>query len=276
MVEFIVHKDKEEKKKAGQKKSNNAGPSFWLPFAVVLAGALIAGAVLFKDLPAGRQGQLVGRPGGTAALPEDVNVLGETAAPQGGGQATPTGGQAAPTDLKVNLENVPMLGEATASVTIVEFSDFQCPYCEQFFTLTLPQVKKEYVETGKVKYYFKNFPLVTLHKNAAKAAEAALCAEDQGKFWVYHDQLFAKQGEWAEQTSPSALFKKYAGGLALGAAAFAQCLDSGNYAAEVMSNLNEGQTLGVTGTPSFVINGKLFVGAYPFAEIKRILDELLK
>src|SRR3989338_1056379 len=136
MPQFIV--PKEEKKKAVKKKSNSgAHPSFWLPMAVVLAGALVAGAVLFKD-------QLTGRPGLAVKPPEDVNVLGETATP------TPA------MNLPVSLDNVPMLGEASASVTVVEFSDFQCPYCEQHFTLTLPPLKKEYIETGKVKYYFKN------------------------------------------------------------------------------------------------------------------------
>lgn len=258
MAEFIVHKAKEEKKKAAKKSASGANTSFWLPFAVVLAGGLIAGAVLFKD-------QLVGRPGGTPAPQEDVNVLGETATP------TPT-----PVDnLEVNLDGVPMLGEATAAVTIVEFSDFQCPYCEQFFTMTLPQVKKEYVEMGKVKYYFKNFPLVNLHKNAAKAAEAALCADDQGKFWEYHDQLFAKQSEWAEQASPRAIFEKYAGSLGLRAKDFAACLETGKYATRIKEEMSEGQTLGMTGTPSFVINGRLFVGAYPFPDFKKILDNLL-
>jgi protein-disulfide isomerase len=255
MVEFVVPKDKPEKKKAGKKKSQNTGSSFWLPFAIVLAGALVAGAVLFKD-------QLTGRPAGKAA-PEDVNVLGETATP------TPA------SDLKVNLENVPMLGEATASVTIVEFSDFQCPYCEQFFTLTWPQIKKEYVATGQVKYYFKNFPLTGIHKNASLAAEAALCAQDQEAFWAYHDQLFAQQGEWAEQASPAASFRKYASSVGLKAKDFASCLDSGKYAARVSAEVSEGQTLGITGTPSFVINGRLLVGAYPFAEFKKIIEPLL-
>lgn len=253
MVEFIVPKDKPEKK-AGKKRGPNANTSFWLPFAIVLAGVLIAGAVLFKD-------QLTGRP--SAGVKEDVNVLGEAATP------TPA------SDLKVNLENVPMLGEATASVTVVEFSDFQCPYCEQFFTLTLPQIKQAYMDTGQVKYYFKNFPLTGLHKNAALAAAAALCAQDQEAFWAYHDQLFAKQSEWAEQASPAASFRKYAGSVGLKAKDFADCLDSGKYAGRVSAEVSEGQTLGVTGTPSFVINGRLLVGAYPFAEFKKIIEPLL-
>lgn len=258
MAEFIVHKDKDKevKKKTVKKSAGNAGPSFWLPFAIVLAGVLVAGAVLFKDQLVGRSAKGVG---------EDINVLGATVTP------TPTPA----TNLQVSLDNVPMLGEATASVTVVEFSDFQCPYCEQFFNMTLPQLKKEYVDTGKVKYYFKNFPLTSLHKNAAKAAEAALCAQDQDGFWAYHDQLFAQQSEWAEQASPSTAFARYATAVGLKSKDFASCLETDKHAARVSGEMSEGQTLGVTGTPSFVINGRLLVGAYPFSEFKKIIDPLL-
>lgn len=96
----------------------------------------------------------------------------------------------------VNDGHLPVLGKKDAKVTIVEFSDFQCPFCKQFFSETLPQLKKEYIDTGKVKLFYRQFPLTSIHPNAQIAAEAAECANEQGKFWEYHDILFTNQASW--------------------------------------------------------------------------------
>lgn len=99
---------------------------------------------------------------------------------------------------KVSVSNghLPMLGKQNAKVTIIEFSDFQCPFCEQFFTKTFAQIKKTYIDTGKVKLYFRQYPLTSIHPNAQIAAEAAECANAQGKFWQFHDMLFTNQASW--------------------------------------------------------------------------------
>lgn len=96
----------------------------------------------------------------------------------------------------VNNGHLPLLGKKSAKVTIVEFSDFQCPFCKQFFTDTLSQLTKEYIDTGKVKLYYRQFPLTSIHPNAQIAAEAAECANEQGKFWEFHDILFTNQASW--------------------------------------------------------------------------------
>ncbi len=99
-----------------------------------------------------------------------------------------------PTPKSVAVGSAPVKGDANAKITIVEFSDFQCPYCARFFTQTYPQIEKDYIDTGKVKLVFKQFPIAAIHQYAQKAAEASLCAKDQGKFWEYHDKLFLASG----------------------------------------------------------------------------------
>jgi protein-disulfide isomerase len=160
-------------------------------------------------------------------------------------------------------------GAKDAPVTIVEFSDFQCPYCKTA-TATLKQLLDKY--PGKVRLVFRDFPLVSLHPQAPKAHEAARCAGDQGKFWEYHDLLF----ERSPKMSPQDL-KQYAQDLKLDAAAFASCLDGGKYTAEVDRDTQEGAGLGLTGTPSFFVNGRQLVGAQPIAAFQRLVDgELAK
>jgi protein-disulfide isomerase len=161
------------------------------------------------------------------------------------------------------------LGPKDAPVTIVEFSDFQCPFCKTA-TATIKQVLDKY--PGKVRLVFRDYPLASLHPQAPKAHEAARCAGDQAKFWEYHDVLFERSPKIAPQD-----LKQYAQELKLDATAFGQCLDSGKYTAEVDKDFQEGVGLGLTGTPSFFINGKQIVGAQPLAAFQRIVDgELAK
>jgi len=160
-------------------------------------------------------------------------------------------------------------GAKDAPVTIVEFSDFQCPFCKTANT-TVKQVLDKY--PGKVRLVFRDYPLASLHPQAPKAHEAARCAADQAKFWEYHDVLF----EQSPKLSVPEL-KRYAQDLKLDATAFDQCLDSGKHTAEVDKDFQEGAGLGLTGTPSFFINGKQVVGAQPLATFQRIVDgELAK
>ena len=160
-------------------------------------------------------------------------------------------------------------GPKDAPVTIVEFSDFQCPFCKTA-TATIKQVLDKY--PGKVRLVFRDYPIAGLHPQAPKAHEAARCAGDQAKFWEYHDVLFERSPKMAPQD-----LKQYAQELKLDATAFGQCLDSGKYTAEVEKDFQEGVGLGLTGTPSFFINGKQIVGAQPLATFQRIVDgELAK
>lgn len=158
-------------------------------------------------------------------------------------------------------------GAKDAAVTIVEFSDFQCPYC-QAATDTMHQLMSQYA--GKVKWVFRDFPIPHLHPLAPKAHEAARCAAEQGKFWEYHDLLF----ERSPRLSPAEL-KQYARELKLGGEDFDKCLDSGKNQTTVASDVEEGSRLGATGTPTFFINGRMLVGAQPIADFQKIIDREL-
>src|SRR5262249_52548224 len=150
---------------------------------------------------------------------------------------------------EVAVDGAPFIGPDAAPVTIVEFTDFQCPFCKRVIP-TLAQVRSRYGE--KVKLVYRDFPLDNIHPQARKAAEAAQCAHDQGKFWAYHDALFANApNAGAEQ------LKKYAQQVGLDLPSFERCLSSGTYAGSVQKSVDEGIRLGVTGTPAFFINGEL-------------------
>ncbi|MCI0569407.1 MAG: DsbA family protein [Myxococcaceae bacterium] len=161
----------------------------------------------------------------------------------------------------------PSKGPENAPVTIVEFSDFQCPFCSRVIK-TLDDVVKEY--DGKVRLVFRHFPL-DFHKQAPKAAEAAMCAADQNKFWEYHDALFANQ----QALEPEKL-KEYAKQVGLDPAKFDACLDSGEKAAQVQKDMEAGKAAGVSGTPAFFINGRPLSGALPPEEFKRVIDAELQ
>jgi protein-disulfide isomerase len=157
-------------------------------------------------------------------------------------------------------------GPATAPVTVVEFSDFQCPYCARAQP-TLRKLRETYGE--KVRFVFADFPL-DFHPLAKKAHEAAYCAADQGQFWPMYDRLFASQGKLEV-----ASLKTYATELGLDATAFASCLDSGKNAARAEALLGEGARNGVTGTPAFFINGRMLVGAQPFESFASLIEDEL-
>ena len=160
----------------------------------------------------------------------------------------------------------PAKGPATAPVTIVEFSDFECPFCARVVP-TLDQVKEKYGD--QVRIVFRQYPL-DMHPNAAKAAEASLCADEQGKFWEMHDAMFADQKKLAV-----ADLKATAGTLGLDAAAFGSCLDSGKHAPRVKADMKAGTLAGVSGTPALFVNGRFLNGAVPFETIAEVIDEEL-
>lgn len=166
-------------------------------------------------------------------------------------------------------------GEKKAKVTLVEFTDFQCPFCKRYADETMGQIEKEYVATGKVKYIAKTLPL-EFHQFAQAAAEAAKCAGDQGKYFEYSAQLFANQDTWSKETDVTKTFSGYATTLGLNGTKFSQCVTNGEQKAAVAADTALAKKAGLGGTPSFVINGKILVGAQPFVQFKAALDEALK
>lgn len=186
---------------------------------------------------------------------------------------------APPQNVVLDLSNNPAQGDATAKLTLVEFSDFQCPFCGRHVRDTAPQIDKEYVATGKLRHVFLNFPLESLHKVAFKAAEAANCAGEQGKYWEMHNRLFENQNK-LEPLVP------HAEAIGLNVPKFEECLNSGRQAAAIRQNMVEAQKAGVTGTPTFFLaytdpkSSKIktvfrLTGAQPFAAFKAEIDKLL-
>jgi protein-disulfide isomerase len=173
-----------------------------------------------------------------------------------------------PPRVAVDVGDDPAYGPGTAPVTIVEFSDFQCPFCARV-NPTLQKVKETYGD--KIRVVFRDFPLLQIHPQAAKAAEAATCANEQGKFWEMHDRLFANQ-----QKLQVADLKQHAVDLGLNAETFNQCLDSGKHEAEWKKDLEDGAKYGLSGTPAFFINGQFIGGGIPKEAFQQIINEKLK
>lgn len=175
----------------------------------------------------------------------------------------------------------PSLGQASAPVTIVEFADYQCPYCGQFFRETLPPLVAEYVKTGRVRFVYRDFPLSSLHPHALKAAEAARCAGDQQRYWEYHDALFQNQSSLEQKE-----LVRRALTLKLDMTAFKRCLNSGQYSDAIKQSRAEAERVGIEGTPVFFFGkvgrgttdvrvARVIQGAKSFAEFKEVIEGLL-
>jgi protein-disulfide isomerase len=198
------------------------------------------------------------------------------------GPAQPAAPRVAAIGATVTVAGAPFKGRADAPVTIVEFSDYQCPFCSRHVKQTMPELEKEYIETGKVKYVFRNYPIESLHPLAFKAAEAAECANEQGQFWPMHDGLFANQQLLAPPQLPIHAATAGVGN----PGAFQQCLASGKFAPRIRKDISDASAVGITGTPGFLL-GKTVVGnptvkvdafisgARPFAGFKIEIDKLL-
>jgi len=190
---------------------------------------------------------------------------------------------APPSVIQVSLDDDPVKGNPNAPVTIIEFSDFQCPFCSRFFTQTLPLIEENYIDSGKVKFVYRDMPLDSIHQNARPASIAAECADEQGKFWEYHDILFIKQKQWQGLSLAAAdnTFKEYAGDLGLQIASFDSCLESSIIAEEVNKDVIEATTYGATGTPTFFIGNEKdgfikLTGAQPFAVFQSAIEDQLR
>ena len=184
-------------------------------------------------------------------------------------------------DLTIGVGNAPFRGKVDAALTLVEFSDYQCPFCARHARETFPQIQRDFIDTGQLKYVFRNFPLAEIHRDAFKAAEAALCAGDQGKFWDMHHRLFANQAALGPAHAPL-----HAQSVGVDTPPFRQCLDSGKYAPEIRRDLEDGRKAGVRSTPTFFLGAsdatdstikvvRVLVGAQPYARFKDAIESLL-
>lgn len=171
-----------------------------------------------------------------------------------------------PDETKALPDDDPVLGDANAPVTIVEFSDFQCPYCEGFYTDSFLPMKKDFIDSGKVKLVYRDYPLAS-HPLALAAAHAAACANDQKKFEPMHDILFEKQTEWSPAPKALEVFEGYAKKIGLDVAAYKECMTSQSKVPEIRKDLLDGIAVGVKGTPHFFINGKRIPGSMDYATV---------
>ena len=177
----------------------------------------------------------------------------------------------APSRVQVDTDDDAVLGDEDAPVTIIEFSDYECPFCARFWSQTLPSLKSNYIDTGKVNLVYRDLPL-PFHANAQKAAEAAECAGDQDRYWDMHDAIFGNN----DDLSISAM-KSHAVSMSLDTAEFNSCLDSGKYEGEVNSDLSDAGKYGASGTPTFFIGNDddgyvKVVGAQPYAVFQQVID----
>jgi protein-disulfide isomerase len=195
------------------------------------------------------------------------------------GQANPADPARAGEIAVFDVTGMPFLGDTNAKMAVIEFTDFQCPFCLRHRVQTFPQIDKEYIQTGKLRYIVRDFPLGN-HPQAFKAAEASHCAGDQGKYWQMHEILFSNQ-----KTLSLSSMVQHAGALGLKTPIFEQCLRGGKYATQVRQDFAEGVAAGVRGTPTFFLGlveptgrtmrSRLVIrGAYPYSRFKEAFDSL--
>ncbi len=183
----------------------------------------------------------------------------------------PTGADAPPAvvDMETIVDDDAILGDEDAPVTIVEFSDYQCPFCARFHQETLPQIKSQYINTGKVRFIYRDYPL-PFHPFAEPAAIAAECAGDQNKYYEYHDKVFANSATLSE-----AGFKLWAQELGLNVATWERCRADPATKQEVAKDMQDGSAVGVQGTPAFFVNGRMVSGAQPFSAFQQVIEQAL-
>ena len=166
-----------------------------------------------------------------------------------------------------------VLGDAGAPLELTEYADYQCPFCQTFATLQMPTIRQRLIETGRIRWRFRDFPLQQ-HRHARVAAHAAACADEQGKFWPMHDRIFEGQPEWAEERDATAAFKRYSGEVGLDAGKYDECMRTAKYAGRIQASYEEGVRLGVSSTPTILVGGRLYQGRFDSDAIMRLADSL--
>ena len=206
-----------------------------------------------------------------------VGLLAVGCTPGTPGAGTPGGAETDPELDALGIPSYMVKGDPKAAITLFEWSDYQCPYCAKYSAETWPQIATEYVEPGKVRIVFRDFPL-TMHPHAQKASEAARCVGEIGGaegYWKMHDRLFATQDAWSAKDDAAADFKQLAGEIGVDQARFDKCLDEGEQTAAVQASIEAGGLEGLQATPTFVLKGGRIEGAYPFETFKEKLDIVL-
>jgi len=167
-------------------------------------------------------------------------------------------------------------GSTTAPVTVYEMGDFQCPACREFALVTFPAIERDYIRTGKVRWVFVNFPLSQIHKNAVAAAQVAMCAARENKFWAVHDRLYLRQAQWAALDLPWPTLIALADSAGVRHDALVRCLDARATVDEIARDAQGSARAGANATPSFYIEGGIAEGAIPQADFSRILDSIYR
>jgi len=218
------------------------------PTAIIIAGVIIAIAIIFNsNSPISKQDKIDGRLVSAAELERTV-ILHDW-----------------------NNTNYNQAGNPEAAITIVEYSDFACPFCAKHWSETLPLIKEQYIDTGLVNYVYKDFPVV----GGEMAAQAAHCAGDQGAYWQYHDVLFSRQNQDRALWNRVEIHMDYADFLNLDAEELAQCFTEQRHQEYINLGREEAGQLGGTGTPFFMINNESLPGAYPFSNFEEIIEQIL-
>lgn len=255
--------------------SSNNTALYVLPLSIILASLIVSGSILFA---------FSGISSKTSTQTTGSVVAAQAQAPSAQAPSpSPSPSQGTAVLMSDTIKDAAATrGDPNASVIVVEYSDYQCPFCRSFFEDAGKTVKTNYVDTGKVLFVYKDFPL-QFHEGAEPYALAARCAGDQGKYWEMHDTIFVEQGKQGTGTTPysEASLKQWAQGLGLNATQFNSCFDSGKYKAIIQSNIRNGTTAGVNGTPSFLVGkkdgtGQLIVGAQPSATFEAAIEALLQ
>jgi len=255
-------------KKAGAKSSSGVSlPHFrsfplntYLVFVIVIF-AFILGMLTIKVLDLQQQ--------------VNENKSASAAVAQTGGNTLPSAVPTPAGPVNVSIGNFPIKGNSNAKVTVIEFADFRCPFCEEWYKTTESSLMKDYVNTGKVKFAFRNYAF--LGPASTLAAEAGECANDQGQFWAWHDYMYKNQPDESDTSMyTNDNLTQIAGNLGMDTSQFSSCLISKGASDKVAKDLSEGSTAGVSGTPTTFVNGVAIVGAVPYDQLKAAIDNALK
>lgn len=233
---------------AAEQQKQKGGDLFWKVTTVVLVVVLAVFAFKGGDFRGGSTGAAV--------------------APSFGAAPSAQAPSAGVTDMKALADDDPFLGDEDAPVTMIEWSDYECPFCARFYQQTLPQIKSDYIDTGKVKLVYRDFAL-SFHQQAEPAAIAANCAGEQGKYFEFHDKIFDNGGAGGKSNAD---YKKWAQELKLDVTKWEKCLSDPAQKQEIQKDINDGSIAGIQGTPGFIINGKLISGAQPFSVFQQVID----
>ena len=166
-----------------------------------------------------------------------------------------------------------VVGRADAPIEVTEYGDYQCPACASFDAVQLPDVKQRLVETGRVRFRYRDFPLDG-HKHSRLAAHAAACADEQGKYWEAHAKIYETQGSWSPRPEAAGAMRGLMKELGLDLGAYDACMTSAKYAGRIQASYQEAVASGVNSTPTFLIGGRLYPGALPYDQIRKVVDSL--